>query len=118
MNVLAGQSIRTKVRFVILALKEASEQRVAILNLQETVAELRERDSKSKELYDNLQRAVLNDDYSSRPPAWYAPPGRSPVCITIVLPTSPLWPLSRKRTMPMKRSSVYWQRLSVNTTPR
>ena len=50
----------------ILALKEAldnraSEQRVAILNLQETVAELRECDSKAKdarikELYDNLER--------------------------------------------------------------
>jgi len=53
--------------------KYGSEQRVAILNLQETVAELRERnakilsDSKSKdarikELYDNLQRAVLNTE--------------------------------------------------------
>ena len=43
--------------------KTGSEQRVAIINLQETVAELRERnakilsDSKAKELYDNLQRA-------------------------------------------------------------
>ena len=96
-TLLAGQSIRTKthdqerstianlqsqIRDLtetvqrknreILALKEAldnraSEQRVAILNLQETVAELRERnakilsDSKSKdarikELYDNLER--------------------------------------------------------------
>lgn len=53
--------------------KYGSEQRVAIINLQETVAELRERnakilsDSKSKdarikELYDNLQRAVLNNE--------------------------------------------------------
>lgn len=90
-TLLAGQSIRTKthdqerstianlqsqIRDLtqtvqrknreILALKEAldnraSEQRVAILNLQETVAELRECDSKSKdarikELYDNLER--------------------------------------------------------------
>lgn len=96
-TLLAGQSIRTKthdqerstianlqsqIRDLtetvqrknreILALKEAldnraSEQRVAILNLQETLAELRERnakilsDSKSKdarikELYDNLER--------------------------------------------------------------
>lgn len=90
-TLLAGQSIRTKthdqerstianlqgqIRDLteavqrknreILALREAldnraSEQRVAILNLQETVAELRERDSKSKdarikELYDNLER--------------------------------------------------------------
>lgn len=96
-TLLAGQSIRTKthdqerstianlqgqVRDLtatvqrknreILALKEAldnrvSEHRVAIVNLQETVAELRERnakilsDSKSKdarikELYDNLER--------------------------------------------------------------
>lgn len=102
-TLLAGQSIRTKTHDQerstiahlqhqvasltetvqrknreILALKEAldnraSEQRVAILNLQETVAELRERnakilsDSKSKdarikELYDNLQRAVLNTE--------------------------------------------------------
>ena len=102
-TLLAGQSIRTKTHDTerstiahlqhqvasltetvqkknreILALKEAldnraSEQRVAILNLQETVAELRERnakilsDSKSKdarikELYDNLQRAVLNTE--------------------------------------------------------
>lgn len=91
-TLLAGQSIRTKthdqerstianlqsqIRDLtqtvqrknreILALKEAldnraSEQRVAIINLQETVAELRERsDSKAKdahikELYDNLER--------------------------------------------------------------
>lgn len=102
-TLLAGQSIRTKTHDTerstiahlqrqvasltntvqeknreVLALKEAldnraSEQRVAILNLQETVAELRERnakilsDSKSKdarikELYDNLQRAVLNTE--------------------------------------------------------
>ena len=93
-TLLAGQSIRTKthdqerstianlqsqIRDLtetvqrknreILALKEAldnrvSEHRVAIMNLQETVAELRERnakilsDSKSKELYENLQRAA------------------------------------------------------------
>lgn len=96
-TLLAGQSIRTKthdqerstianlqsqIRDLtetvqrknreILALKEAldnraSEQRVAILNLQETVAELRERnakilsdskakDARIKELYDNLER--------------------------------------------------------------
>lgn len=96
-TLLAGQSIRTKthdqerstianlqsqIRDLtqtvqrknreILALKEAldnraSEQRVAILNLQETVAELRERNAKIlsgskakdahiKELYDNLER--------------------------------------------------------------
>ena len=102
-TLLAGQSIRTKthdqerstianlqsqIRDLtqtvqrknreILALKEAldnrvSEHRVAIVNLQETIAELRERnakilsDSKSKdarikELYDNLQRAVLNNE--------------------------------------------------------
>lgn len=75
----------------ILALKEAldnrvSEQRVAVLNLQETVAELRERnakilsDSKSKdarikELYDNLQRAVLNNE----PPKMTTPLGLLPV---------------------------------------
>lgn len=75
----------------ILALKEAldnraSEQRVTILNLQETVAELRERnakilsDSKSKdarikELYDNLQRAVLNNE----PPKMTTPLGLLPV---------------------------------------
>lgn len=115
-TLLAGQSIRTKthdqerstianlqaqVRDLtatvqrknreILALKEAldnrvSEQRVAILNLQETVAELRERnakilsDSKSKdarikELYDNLQRAVLNNE----PPKMTTPLGLLPV---------------------------------------
>lgn len=55
--------------------KTGSDQRLAIMNLQETVAELRERnakilsDSKSKdarikELYDNLQRAVLNNEPS------------------------------------------------------
>lgn len=75
----------------ILALKEAldnhaSEHRVAIVNLQETVAELRERnakilsDSKSKdvrikELYDNLQRAVLNNE----PPKMTTPLGLLPV---------------------------------------
>lgn len=115
-TLLAGQSIRTKthdqerstianlqgqVRDLtatvqrknreILALKEAldnrtSEQRVAILNLQETVTELRERnakilsDSKSKdarikELYDNLQRAVLNNE----PPKMTTPLGLLPV---------------------------------------
>lgn len=115
-TLLAGQSIRTKthdqerstianlqgqIRDLtqtvqrknreILALKEAldnrvSEQRVAILNLQETVAELRERnakilsDSKSKdarikELYDNLQRAVLNNE----PPKMTTPLGLLPV---------------------------------------
>ncbi len=115
-TLLAGQSIRTKthdqerstianlqsqVRDLtqtvqrknreILALKEAldnrvSEHRVAILNLQETVAELRERnakilsDSKSKdarikELYDNLQRAVLNNE----PPKMTTPLGLLPV---------------------------------------
>lgn len=108
-TLLAGQSIRTKthdqerstianlqgqVRDLtqavqrknreILALKEAldnrvSEQRVAILNLQETVAELRECDSKSKDARIKELRAVLNNDHSSRPPArqlyWYAPPG-------------------------------------------
>lgn len=108
-TLLAGQSIRTKTHDQerstiadltatvqrknreILALKEAldnraSEQRVAILNLQETVAELRERnakilsDSKSKdarikELYDNLQRAVLNNE----PPKMTTPLGLLPV---------------------------------------
>lgn len=115
-TLLAGQSIRTKthdqerstianlqgqVRDLtttvqrknreILALKEAldnhaSEQRVAIVNLQETIAELRERnakilsDSKSKdarikELYDNLQRAVLNNE----PPKMTTPLGLLPV---------------------------------------
>ena len=39
------QTVQRKNR-EILALKEASEQRVAILNLQETVAELRERNAK------------------------------------------------------------------------
>lgn len=103
-TLLAGQSIRTKthdqerstianlqgqVRDLtqtvqrknreITALKEAldnrvSEQRVAILNLQETVAELRERnakilsDSKSKELYDN-----------NEPPKMTTPLGLLPV---------------------------------------
>ena len=53
--------------------KYGSEQRVAILNLQETIAELRERnakilsDSKSKdarikELYDNLQRITITTE--------------------------------------------------------
>lgn len=115
-TLLAGQSIRTKthdqerstianlqgqVRDLtqtvqrknreILALKEAldnraSEQRVAILNLQETVAELRERnakilsdskakDARIKELYDNLQRAVLNNE----PPKMTTPLGLLPV---------------------------------------
>lgn len=115
-TLLAGQSIRTKthdqerstiatlqnqVRSLtetvqkknqeIASVKEAfhkygSEQRVAILNLQETVAELRERnakilsDSKSKdarikELYDNLQRAVLNNE----PPKMTTPLGLLPV---------------------------------------
>lgn len=115
-TLLAGQSIRTKthdqerstianlqsqIRDLtetvqrknreILALKEAldnrvSEHRVAIVNLQETVAELRERnakilsDSKSKdarikELYDNLQRAVLNNE----PPKMTTPLGLLPV---------------------------------------
>lgn len=66
--------------------KCGSEQRVAILNLQETIAELRERnakilsDSKSKdarikELYDNLQRAVLNNE----PPKMSTPLGLLPV---------------------------------------
>lgn len=66
--------------------KYGSEQKVAILNLQETVAELRERnakilsDSKSKdarikELYDNLQRAVLNNE----PPKMTTPLGLLPV---------------------------------------
>ena len=61
----------------IAAMKESfdkhdSEQRVAIMNLQETVAELRERnahlnavlrqkDARIKELYDNLQRCVSNE---------------------------------------------------------
>lgn len=98
-TLLAGQSIRTKthdqecstianlqsqIRDLtqtvqrknreILALKESLDnQHTAVVNLQETVAELRERnakilsDSKSKdarikELYDNLQRAVLNTE--------------------------------------------------------
>ncbi|DAT81365.1 MAG TPA: hypothetical protein [Caudoviricetes sp.] len=57
--------------------KTGSEQRVAIINLQETVAELRERnakilsDSKAKELYDNLQRA--------EPPKMTTPLGLLPV---------------------------------------
>lgn len=66
--------------------KYGSEQRVAILNLQKTVAELRERnakilsDSKSKdarikELYDNLQRAVVNHE----PPKMTTPLGLLPV---------------------------------------
>lgn len=104
-TLLAGQSIRTKThdqeRSTIATLqrqvaslknqeianiKETFEQRVAILNLQETVAELRERnakilsDSKSKdarikELYDNLQRAVLNNE----PPKMTTPLGLLPV---------------------------------------
>lgn len=115
-TLLAGQSIRTKthdqerstianlqgqVRDLtqtvqrknreIAALKEAldnraSEQRVAIINLQETVAELRERnakilsdskakDARIKELYDNLQRAVLNNE----PPKMTTPLGLLPV---------------------------------------
>ena len=110
-TLLAGQSIRTKthdqerstianlqsqIRDLtetvqrknreILALKEAldnrvSEHRVAIMNLQETVAELRERnakilsDSKSKELYENLQRAVVNTE----PPKMTTPLGLLPV---------------------------------------
>ena len=115
-TLLAGQSIRTKTHDQerstiahlqhqvasltktvqeknreIASLKEAhdkrdSEQRVAIMNLQETVAELRERnakilsDSKSKdarikELYDNLQRAVLNNE----PPKMTTPLGLLPV---------------------------------------
>lgn len=84
------QTVQRKNR-EILALKEAldnrvSEHRVAIVNLQETVAELRERnakilsDSKSKdarikELYDNLQRAVLNNE----PPKMTTPLGLLPV---------------------------------------
>ena len=75
----------------IASLKEAhdkrdSEQRVAIMNLQETVAELRERnakifsdnktkDARIKELYDNLQRAVLNNE----PPKMTTPLGLLPV---------------------------------------
>lgn len=66
--------------------KHDSEQRVAILNLQETVAELRERnakllsdikskDARIKELYDNLQRAVLNNE----PPKMTTPLGLLPV---------------------------------------
>lgn len=111
-TLLAGQSIRTKthdqerstianlqsqIRDLtqtvqrknreILALKESLDnQHTAVVNLQETVAELRERnakilsDSKSKdarikELYDNLQRAVLNNE----PPKMTTPLGLLPV---------------------------------------
>lgn len=83
-TLLAGQSIRTKTH---------DQERSTIANLQgqirdltQTVAELRERnakilsDSKSKdarikELYDNLQRAVLNNE----PPKMTTPLGLLPV---------------------------------------
>ena len=111
-TLLAGQSIRTKthdqerstianlqgqVRDLtqavqrknreILALKESlGNQHTAVVNLQETVAELRERNAKLisdikskgariKELYDNLQRAVLNNE----PPKMTTPLGLLPV---------------------------------------
>lgn len=116
-TLLAGQSIRTKthdqerstianlqgqVRDLtatvqrknreILALKEAhdkrdSEQRVAIMNLQETVAELRERnakifsdnkakDARIKELYDNIERLT---SVNTQPAQMTTPLGMLPV---------------------------------------
>lgn len=116
-TLLAGQSIRTKthdqerstianlqsqIRDLtetvqrknreILALKEAldnraSEQRVAIINLQETVAELRERnakilsdskakDARIKELYDNLERLA---SVNTQPAQMTTPLGMLPI---------------------------------------
>lgn len=67
--------------------KHDSEQRVAILNLQETVAELRERnaklvsdikskDARIKELYDNLQRLT---SVNTQPAQMTTPLGMLPV---------------------------------------
>lgn len=111
-TLLAGQSIRTKthdqerstianlqsqIRDLtetvqrknreILALNRASEQRVAILNLQETVAELRERnakilsdskakDARIKELYDNLERLA---SVNTQPAQMTTPLGMLPI---------------------------------------
>lgn len=122
--------------------KYDSEKRVAIINLQETVAELRERnakilsdskakDARIKELYDNLERlASVNHE----PAQMTTPLGMLPInsqgmrrladayaqiaALPNRLPLLRRTPPSRKRTMPMKRSSVCWQRLSVSTTPR
>ena len=103
-TLLAGQSIRTKThdqeRSTIANLqsqirdrmreaydKHDSEQRVAILNLQETVAELRERnakifsdnkakDARIKELYDNIERLT---SVNTQPAQMTTPLGMLPV---------------------------------------
>lgn len=122
--------------------KYGSEQAVAIMNLQETVAELRERnaklhsdnkakDARIKELYDNLERL---SSVNHEPAQMTTPLGMLPIdsrgmrrladayaqiaALPSSLPLSRRTPRSRKRTMPMKRSSVCWQRLFVSTTLR
>ena len=84
-TLLTGQSIRTNLKES--SDKRDSEQRVAIMNLQETVAELRERnakifsdnkakDARIKELYDNIERLT---SVNTQPAQMTTPLGMLPV---------------------------------------